>query len=79
MDLVHDHELSGLRAQVPVGVLEPASVSRALEVEIHRLSPAPSCDLMRQRRLADLPWTEQNHGRQLPQTALHVGGQVTAN
>ena len=73
MDLVDDHQLAGLGAQVGVRVVEAPEVGRPLRVKIHGgVSQAPG-NLQCERGLAYLSRAEQDDGRYLAESCLDLG------
>ena len=62
VDLVQDHQVGGLVPQVGVRIVEAATVGRPLQVEVGGAPRPAVSEFARQRRLADLPWTQEHRG-----------------
>lgn len=71
MNLVDDDELPGLRPQERIGIGEPASIKRPLEIEIQRSALPLGGDSLCQGRLADLTRPEQHDGWQAAEVLFH--------
>ena len=67
MDLVDNHELPLLRAQIRVRILEPPQIGRSLQVEVACGRAVLAGDLLGERRFPDLTRAKQDHGRRVPQ------------
>ena len=73
MYFVDDDELSGLCAQIGVGIIQSAQISRTLEIEIERRITPLLRNLARQRGLADLARPQEHDRRRLLQPLTHDG------
>ena len=73
VDLVEHDQLARLCPQVGVRILQPQSIRRPLQVEVHRPARPISCHTLRQRGLAHLAWPEQHHGGRTRQGSAEIG------
>ena len=67
MDFVDDSELSGLCPQVGIGVVQPAQVGRAFEVEVDSPGLSATGDAAGEGSLPDLPGSEEDHRWHVPE------------
>ena len=67
MNFVDDDQLSGLCSQVGIGVVQPAEIGRALEVEVDCLGLSATREAAGESGLPDLPGSEEDPGRHVPE------------
>jgi hypothetical protein len=63
MNLVKHDELVGMGSEVVLGIAKTSQVGGALRVEVDPSASEAIDQLLRERRLADLPSTNQDDGR----------------
>jgi hypothetical protein len=71
MDLVDDDQLSGLRSQVGVGIVQAAEVGWALEIQVDRSGLSTGGDPPGEGCLPDLAGAQEDHGRRMPEPVFN--------